>query len=178
MLRRPNGVHPFGNKLSAGGKRPKDGVLARQGCKMLMGVTRTQPYLLRLFVERDLLLHSVFLGLVFTLDAETLKEALQLVQHVARLKGAPMGPRKLEALKSGGIELIVKALKNYPLDFIVKRYACEAAEILVTGEGDWKEEARELMRGAKVTALAEIGLDKLSHFVGSRKQVTPASIRP
>jgi hypothetical protein len=123
---------------------------------MFLGVTRSNPYLLGMFVKRDLLLHSVFLGLCFTKDSPTLCASLRLVAHVARLKGEPMGPRKLEALKSGGLELIVKALSNHPLDFTVKRLACEAAEILVTGVGDWKHEARDMLRQAKVTSLAEV----------------------
>ena len=123
---------------------------------MFLGVTRSNPYLLGMFVKRDLLLHSIFLGLCFTKDSPTLCASLRLVAHVARLKGEPMGPRKLEALKSGGLELIVKALSNHPLDFTVKRLACEAAEILVTGVGEWKHEARDMLRQAKVSSLAEV----------------------
>jgi hypothetical protein len=65
-------------------------------CRMLVCASRKSPWVVAKLVKMQVLHHTVHLGLVFTRNASVMDSTLEMLTHFARLKGAPMGPRKLE----------------------------------------------------------------------------------
>ena len=181
MLHKPGTRCPFGSKNSAGGRRKKDPILAAAGCRMLIGVSRKSPWIMCRMIKLNILQQLVNMGLLFTRRFRVLGPVLEAITHLARLRGSLMAAWKLNLLKGqgkgvgGALELIIKALRNHPLHFRVKRAACECAVALVQGPPSLlRSKARNLVRRANVTQIAEEGLDVTTHFIGSRLQARRA----